>query len=138
MTDQTQPLVAVLMGSASDAPVLEPCLDVLRQFHIPFEVRVLSAHRTPEETAAYVSGAEGRGIQVLVAAAGKVDGRLPLVKKLAAAGRSALLDEPAHYESWREIYGLSRDWRFTFFNRQAERFFNRSRDQVIGLCRIIS
>ena len=70
MTDQTQPLVAVLMGSASDAPVLEPCLDVLRQFQIPFEVRVLSAHRTPDETAAFVRGAEGRGVQVIVAAAG--------------------------------------------------------------------
>jgi len=66
----TAPLVAVLMGSASDAPVMEPCLEVLRQFSIPFEVRVLSAHRTPQETAAFVSGAEDRGVQVIIAAAG--------------------------------------------------------------------
>ena len=70
MTEPNQPLVAILMGSASDAPVLEACLDVLRQFQIPYEVRVLSAHRTPEETARFVRGAQGRGIQVLVAAAG--------------------------------------------------------------------
>ncbi len=70
MTEPNQPLVAVLMGSASDAPVLEACLDVLRQFQIPYEVRVLSAHRTPEETARFVRGAQGRGIQVVVAAAG--------------------------------------------------------------------
>lgn len=66
----TSPLVAVLMGSASDAPVLEPCLEVLRQFSIPFEVRVLSAHRTPQETAAFVSGASDRGVEVVIAAAG--------------------------------------------------------------------
>lgn len=66
----TVPLVAILMGSASDAPVMEPCLEILRQFSIPFEVRVLSAHRTPQETAAFVSGAEDRGVQVIIAAAG--------------------------------------------------------------------
>ena len=67
---ETDPLVAVLMGSANDAPVIEPCLEVLRRFSIPFEVRVLSAHRTPQETSAFVSGAEDRGVQVIVAAAG--------------------------------------------------------------------
>jgi 5-(carboxyamino)imidazole ribonucleotide mutase len=69
MTDKA-PLVAILMGSASDTPVLEPCLKTLAELDIPCEVRVLSAHRTPKETAEYVSGAEGRGIQVIVAAAG--------------------------------------------------------------------
>jgi 5-(carboxyamino)imidazole ribonucleotide mutase len=67
---ETRPSVAVLMGSASDAPVLEPCLEVLRQFGVGYDVRVLSAHRTPEQTAAYVSSAESRGIEVIVAAAG--------------------------------------------------------------------
>ncbi len=66
----SRPSVAILMGSASDAPVLEPCLETLRQFGIAYEVRVLSAHRTPEETAAFVRGAEAKGIQVIVAAAG--------------------------------------------------------------------
>ena len=65
-----EPLVAILMGSANDAPVLDPCSDILRQLGVPFEARVLSAHRTPEETAAYVRGAEERGVQVVIAAAG--------------------------------------------------------------------
>jgi 5-(carboxyamino)imidazole ribonucleotide mutase len=64
------PLVAVLMGSASDAPALEPCFKVLGKLGIPYEARVLSAHRTPEETADFVRAAESRGTQVLVAAAG--------------------------------------------------------------------
>jgi 5-(carboxyamino)imidazole ribonucleotide mutase len=64
------PLVAILMGSASDASVLKACQEVLEQFEVPFETRVLSAHRTPAETAEYVRSAEGRGIQVIIAAAG--------------------------------------------------------------------
>lgn len=64
------PWVAILMGSASDAPLVQPCRDVLSEFEIPFEVRVLSAHRTPEETAQFVRIAEERGVEVLVAAAG--------------------------------------------------------------------
>lgn len=69
MSEET-PLVAILMGSANDAPVLEPCAEVLRQFGLPFEQRVLSAHRTPEDTAAFVRGAEARGVEVVIAAAG--------------------------------------------------------------------
>lgn len=69
MSEET-PLVAILMGSANDAPVLEPCADVLKQFGIPFEQRVLSAHRTPEDTATFVRGAEERGVEVVIAAAG--------------------------------------------------------------------
>lgn len=65
-----KPLVAVLMGSASDAPLLDPCLDVFKQLGIPCEVRVLSAHRTPAETAEYVRTAEARGVKVIIAAAG--------------------------------------------------------------------
>lgn len=67
---EQSPWVGILMGSSSDAKTLEPCWQVLREYGIPYEVRVLSAHRTPEETAAFVRAAEGRGIGVLVAAAG--------------------------------------------------------------------
>jgi len=67
---ESTPWVAILMGSASDAPTVQPCADVLREFGIAYEIRVLSAHRTPEETAEYVRAAEGRGIEVVVAAAG--------------------------------------------------------------------
>jgi 5-(carboxyamino)imidazole ribonucleotide mutase len=64
------PLVAVIMGSKSDWEVMRQADEVLAQFGVAHECRVLSAHRTPAETAAYVGGAEGRGMEVIVAAAG--------------------------------------------------------------------
>jgi 5-(carboxyamino)imidazole ribonucleotide mutase len=68
--DDSRPLVAVMMGSKSDWDVMREAADVLAQFGVPHECRVLSAHRTPAETAEYVSQAEGRGMEVIVAAAG--------------------------------------------------------------------
>ena len=62
--------VAVLMGSDSDFPVMEASLRVLKDLGIAFEVRITSAHRTPEATRSYVEDAEGRGCQVFIAAAG--------------------------------------------------------------------
>ncbi len=62
--------VAVLMGSDSDLPVVQSTIEVLRQFGIEFEVRVTSAHRTPEDTKDYVVDAEKRGCAVFIAAAG--------------------------------------------------------------------
>src|SRR5436190_13336008 len=64
------PLVIVLMGSKSDWEVMRQCDEVLASFGVARECRVLSAHRTPKETAEYVSGAEERGVQVVIAAAG--------------------------------------------------------------------
>jgi 5-(carboxyamino)imidazole ribonucleotide mutase len=66
----SQPFVAILMGSDSDLPTMQGTLDVLRQFQIPFEVKVTSAHRTPEATHAYVREADRRGCAVFIAAAG--------------------------------------------------------------------
>ena len=62
--------VAILMGSDSDLPTLQPALEVLDRFGIRKEVRVTSAHRTPEATHAYVKDADGRGCAVFIAAAG--------------------------------------------------------------------
>ena len=67
---QSKPFVAVLMGSDSDLPVMEATLQVLEKFDIPFEVKVSSAHRTPDRTHSYVKDAESRGCAVFVAAAG--------------------------------------------------------------------
>src|SRR3954454_18132112 len=64
------PLVVVLMGSKSDWDVMRQADEVLTSFGVPHECRVLSAHRTPAETAEYVSAAEARGIEVVIAAAG--------------------------------------------------------------------
>ena len=66
----SKPFVAVLMGSKSDLPVIEKTLDVLKALEIPFEVRITSAHRTPDVTHAYVKDADQRGCGVFIAAAG--------------------------------------------------------------------
>jgi len=62
--------VGVLMGSDSDWPLLEDTAKTLKEFDVAFEVRVLSAHRTPERAAEYSQTARARGIKVLIAAAG--------------------------------------------------------------------
>jgi 5-(carboxyamino)imidazole ribonucleotide mutase len=64
------PLVAVIMGSKSDWDTMRQSDEVLTSFGVPHECRVLSAHRTPKETAEYVTEAESRGIEVIIAAAG--------------------------------------------------------------------
>jgi 5-(carboxyamino)imidazole ribonucleotide mutase len=65
-----EPLVAVMMGSKSDWDVMRQADEVLSKFGIAHECRVLSAHRTPTETSEYVSRAESRGMEVIIAAAG--------------------------------------------------------------------
>ncbi len=62
--------VAVLMGSKSDLPTMEKTLDVLKSLNIKFEVKITSAHRTPQATHDYVTDAEGRGCRVFICAAG--------------------------------------------------------------------
>ena len=62
--------VGVVMGSASDLPVAEKAIGVLRQYGVPFEVRVLSAHRCPEEARDFAASARASGFSVLIAAAG--------------------------------------------------------------------
>jgi 5-(carboxyamino)imidazole ribonucleotide mutase len=70
MDQQNSPLVAVIMGSKSDWDVMRHASETLTSFGVPHECRVLSAHRTPAATMEYVTGAEPRGIQVVIAAAG--------------------------------------------------------------------
>ncbi len=63
--------VAILMGSKSDFPVVKPALKVLKDFGAEAEVRVISAHRTPEEAHEFAASASKRGIEVIICAAGK-------------------------------------------------------------------
>lgn len=63
-------LVSIVMGSKSDLPVMENTMEMLKEFGISYEVRVLSAHRTPEETHEYALGLKDRGVKVVIAAAG--------------------------------------------------------------------
>jgi len=65
-----EPLVAVIMGSKSDWETMRETASTLTEFEVPHQTRVLSAHRTPAETAEYASKAEERGIEVIIAAAG--------------------------------------------------------------------
>ncbi|OFV93851.1 MAG: 5-(carboxyamino)imidazole ribonucleotide mutase [Acidobacteria bacterium RIFCSPLOWO2_12_FULL_54_10] len=64
------PLVAILMGSDSDLPVMSETAHMLKEFGIPFELVISSAHRTPARTAEFARAAAGRGIKVIVAGAG--------------------------------------------------------------------
>lgn len=63
--------VAIIMGSDSDLPVVEKAIDVLKQFEVPFTVRVLSAHRTPAEAKKFAETARSKGYGVMICAAGK-------------------------------------------------------------------
>lgn len=65
-----QPRVSIIMGSTSDLPIMQKAIDLLEQMEVPYEVHALSAHRTPEQVEAFAKQAEGRGIQVIIAAAG--------------------------------------------------------------------
>lgn len=65
-----RPQVAVVMGSASDSEVMKGCVEILKDLGVPHEVKILSAHRTPDLTRAYAVSAAERGIEVIIAAAG--------------------------------------------------------------------
>ena len=64
------PLVSIIMGSTSDMPVMKQAAEFLDEMMIPFEINALSAHRVPEQVADFAGKAHGRGIKVIIAAAG--------------------------------------------------------------------
>jgi len=66
----TQPLVGIIMGSTSDWETMAHAAETLQALDVPFEVRVVSAHRTPDLLFQYASTAEGRGLEVIIAGAG--------------------------------------------------------------------
>lgn len=70
MSPSDAPIVGVIMGSKSDYETLEPACEVLGELGVPYEKRIVSAHRTPEWMARYAREAEERGIQVIIAGAG--------------------------------------------------------------------
>lgn len=63
-------MVGIIMGSKSDLPVMQEAIDILKEFGIPHEVEIVSAHRTPERMYSYAKEADGRGIKVIIAGAG--------------------------------------------------------------------
>ena len=66
----SNPIVGILMGSDSDWPVMSACAKTFKQFGIPYEAKVLSAHRTPDQALDYAAGAQARGMKILIGAAG--------------------------------------------------------------------
>ena len=70
MSSDMIPLIGIVMGSDSDLPTMEAAIDALAEFDICYEVRVLSAHRTPDEMFDYARSAANRGIRVIIAGAG--------------------------------------------------------------------
>ena len=70
MSNSPAPVVGVVMGSKSDYETLAPCIELLREFSVPYEARVVSAHRTPDWLFEYAVGAESRGLKIIIAAAG--------------------------------------------------------------------
>ena len=70
MVEIMKPLVSIIMGSASDLPVMEKAARFLDEMEVPFEMNALSAHRTPEEVERFAKGAKERGVKVIIAAAG--------------------------------------------------------------------
>lgn len=64
------PVISILMGSSSDAPIIKEAIVILEEFKIPHEVLILSAHRSPVETSKYAKDALSKGIKVIIAAAG--------------------------------------------------------------------
>ena len=63
-------MISIIMGSDSDLPVMEKSFAILQEFDVPYEVKILSAHRTPEEHSEYSKTAADRGLKVIIAAAG--------------------------------------------------------------------
>ncbi|CAN5495849.1 5-(carboxyamino)imidazole ribonucleotide mutase [soil metagenome] len=69
-SNRNAPLVGIVMGSDSDLPTMQAAIDTLTEFEIPFEVRVLSAHRTPQQMIDYGRAAADRGLKAIIAGAG--------------------------------------------------------------------
>ena len=65
-----KPIVSIIMGSTSDLPILKKAADFLNDMQVPFEMNAISAHRTPREVEEFATGAQARGIKVIIAAAG--------------------------------------------------------------------
>jgi 5-(carboxyamino)imidazole ribonucleotide mutase len=87
----SHPIVGIVMGSDSDWPIMKACAATLKQFGVPYEAKVLSAHRTPDAALDYASGAADRGMKVLIGAAG---GAAHLAGVLAAKSQLPVLAVP--------------------------------------------
>jgi 5-(carboxyamino)imidazole ribonucleotide mutase len=105
------PVVAVVMGSASDLTVMQGAADVLAEFGLPHEVRVVSAHRTPDDMLAFGHGAAGTGLKVIIAGAGgaaHLPGMLAAVTPLPVIGVPVALSQLDGLDSLLSIVQMPR------------------------------
>ena len=105
------PVVAVVMGSASDLTVMQAAADVLAEFGLPHEVRVVSAHRTPDDMLAFGHGAAGTGHKVIIAGAGgaaHLPGMLAAVTPLPVIGVPVALSQLDGLDSLLSIVQMPR------------------------------
>ena len=103
MAATTPPLVGIIMGSKSDWETMSHCAQMLEKLGVPHEVRVLSAHRTPDALLEYAASAEKRGLEVIIAAAG---GAAHLAGVTAAKTILPVLGVPIESESLRGLDSL--------------------------------
>ena len=85
MSNET-PLVGIILGSKSDLPAMEGCTEMLEKFGVPYELVVHSAHRNPEQVAAWAKSAEERGLKVIIGAAGKAAALVKVARPLPQGG----------------------------------------------------
>ena len=102
-TDATYPLVGVVMGSQSDWETMRGAVEILETLGVPVEAKIVSAHRTPERLFDYARGAEGRGLQVVIAGAG---GAAHLPGMLAALTILPVLGVPVASKTLRGVDSL--------------------------------
>jgi 5-(carboxyamino)imidazole ribonucleotide mutase len=110
MTD-AGPIVGVVMGSSSDLDVMRDAIDVLEQFGVPYEVRVVSAHRTPDDMIAFGHAAASRGLKVIIAGAGgaaHLPGMLSSVTTLPVIGVPVALSQLDGLDSLLSIVQMPR------------------------------
>ncbi len=65
-----QPVIGIIMGSDSDLPTMQAAIDIIEEFEVPYEVKIVSAHRTPDLMREYAKSAKSRGLKVIIAGAG--------------------------------------------------------------------
>ena len=99
----SQKTVAVIMGSDSDLPTMRPAIDMLRQFEVPVTVRILSAHRTPDEMLEFARNAAGNEIGAIIAGAG---GAAHLPGMVASATTLPVIGVPVVAESMKTLGGI--------------------------------
>jgi phosphoribosylaminoimidazole carboxylase PurE protein len=98
-----KPKIAIILGSDSDLPTMEGCFKVLRDFAVPFELKVLSAHRSPALVHAFAKSAAKRGIKAIIAGAG---GAAHLAGVVASLTRLPVIGVPMETKSLRGIDSL--------------------------------